>query len=818
MASVAGARRTQSTFPSYLASANASDLQFTPFFASGDPIRNEYSPKFFGELAHLPHVRSVAAWGNVFGAPLTAAGKPYLPEPLANNQISEVAPVNGMFFDQDKVIADQGRLPDPRRADEFAVTAKSLELMHWRLGQTVPVGVFSLAQFAASSNITGFPKVPPVLTVREHLVGVVALDTAVVHDEVDSYPTLVIYTPALTSELVRKGAVGYLTYAIKVDGASRNLSAVQREIIGLLPSGTPYNFHVTSVVEGQVERSTKPESIALGVFGAIAALAALLIGGQAVSRSLRSNRSDMHVLRALGASRSMLVVDSLSGMIVAVFAGAVLAVVVCVALSPVAPLGVVRQVDPSAGFASDWTVIGAGFALFFVGLSAIGVALALLAVLRMREQEAAFPREASRIVGAAARMGMPPSSIAGIRFAVERGRGQDAVPVGSALLGAVLAVAVVVTTLTFGNGLSTLVSHPSLYGWNWNYAIQSEANGNQVPLTFTGRLLDQDKYVASWSGFNFADAQIDDQTVPIMIVTRKSSFSPPILSGHEVRAPNQVVLGGTTLAALHKHVGDSVVLSYGSAKDYPVYVPPTKLKVVGIATLPAIGAAGTLHPSMGTGALVPYLIEPPAMRAALTSSDPLERGYDLVAIRMRSSANVDAGLASLRAIAQRTTQVIDSDPNSGGGVFQVLSVQQPAEIVNYKTMGATPAILAAGLAVGAVVALGLTLVASVRRRRRDLALLKTLGFAQRQLSAVVSWQASVAALVGVVVGVPFGIILGRALWTLFAHQIVAVPRPTVPALETVLVAIAAMVLANAVAFVPGRIAARTTTAALLRSE
>jgi len=101
----------------------------------------------------------------------------------------------------------------------------------------------------------------------------------------------------------------------------------------------------------------------------------------------------------------------------------------------------------------------------------------------------------------------------------------------------------------------------------------------------------------------------------------------------------------------------------------------------------------------------------------------------------------------------------------------VLGVQRPAEIANYQSTGASPGILAAGLAVGAVVALGLTLGASVRRRRRDIALLKTLGFTSRQLAVAVAWQASVAAIVGIILGVPVGIALGRWLWDLFARSI-----------------------------------------------
>src|SRR5256885_4098758 len=140
-----------------------------------------------------------------------------------------------------------------------------------------------------------------------------------------------------------------------------------------------------------------------------------------------------------------------------------------------------------------------------------------------------------------------------------------------------------------------------------------------------------------------------------------------------------------------------------------------------------------------------------------------------------------------------------------------------SEIVNYRPMGATPALLASGLAASAILALGLTLGASVRRRRHDLALLKTLGFTKRQLAATVAWQASIAAVIGVVVGLPVGIALGRQLWILFARTIDAVPQPTVPVTSVVLVALGAILLANLVAALPGRNAARTPAAQVLRT-
>jgi ABC-type lipoprotein release transport system permease subunit len=145
-------------------------------------------------------------------------------------------------------------------------------------------------------------------------------------------------------------------------------------------------------------------------------------------------------------------------------------------------------------------------------------------------------------------------------------------------------------------------------------------------------------------------------------------------------------------------------------------------------------------------------------------------------------------------------------------------VQRPAEIVNYRSMGATPLILGLGLTVGAVTALGLTLVASVRRRRRSMAMLRTLGFTGRQLRASVAWQSSVAVAIGLVVGVPLGIVAGRFLWDHFATNIYVVPNPTVSALAIAAIALGALVLGNLVAALPGRIAARTPAALLLRTE
>jgi ABC-type lipoprotein release transport system permease subunit len=185
---------------------------------------------------------------------------------------------------------------------------------------------------------------------------------------------------------------------------------------------------------------------------------------------------------------------------------------------------------------------------------------------------------------------------------------------------------------------------------------------------------------------------------------------------------------------------------------------------------------------------------------------------------MRPGVTDAQARADLAPILTAGDRVVAADPNTRGQSVSLLGVQRPAQIVNYRTVGAAPVVLAVALAVGAIVALALTLTASVRRRRRDLALLKTLGFTRRQLAATVASQATVAALIGIAVGVPVGVIAGRWLWTEFAREIAAVPSPTVPAGWILLVAIATLTLANLVGLLPGWQAARTPSGVLLQAE
>jgi ABC-type lipoprotein release transport system permease subunit len=133
-------------------------------------------------------------------------------------------------------------------------------------------------------------------------------------------------------------------------------------------------------------------------------------------------------------------------------------------------------------------------------------------------------------------------------------------------------------------------------------------------------------------------------------------------------------------------------------------------------------------------------------------------------------------------------------------------------------VSALPSVLAALFAAVALVTVGHMLVSSVRRRRHDVAILRTMGFVRRQVAAAVAWQATTVALVGLIVGVPLGVAAGRWTWGLVASQLGVRDEPVVPLLVVVVVVAGTLVVANALASLPGQVAARTRPAEILRAE
>ena len=810
MASVAAARRTQSSYPTFLASTNPSTLTLAVF---GSFNGGKSSLSLLPQIVRLKDVAEVRTLASGDAVPLGPSGAPLL---NTVNSVVFAGSLDGYLAREDRLSVLQGHLINPKSLSQVEVTPGAAHLLNLHPGQIVPLGFYSPQQ----ADLPGFgtAKVKPMITVHATVTAIVAMNSEIVQDDVDRAYGFAFITPAMTQRAATidvdwKNSV---YYAIQLRHGDRGLATVEAQLLRLIPPRYSYELHVSSSVTATVELAVKPESVALGAFGAIAALVCLILSVQALSRQLRQGNEERRILQSLGASHSDTFVESMIGTIGIMAVGIALAVVVAVALSPLAPLGPVRTVYPDRGIAWDWTVLGLGAIILFVVIGSAAVRIALAnSPQRIRSARTLGPRR-SATVRRLQLLGFPLAPTMGAHFALESPRGRGEVPVRSILVGAVLAVTLMTTTLTFSSGLHTLVSRPALYGWNWNYMFNPS---NNMPLSAM-RELNHDPDVAQWSGANYDVITLDGQSVPMLFTPPYAKVGPPILSGHGLRNTRQIVLGNQTLALLHKKVGDTVTMSYGSPSSAPIYVPPTTMKIVGTATFPAIGYASAVaqHTSMGTGALLPYGFEPRSFDQAIQSKDPNLNGPELVFVRLRAGVSASAGKRNLERIAHDANVVFNKDPQAFGNVVTVLGVQRPAQIVDYRSIGATPVLLATGLAAGAVIALALTLAASVRRRRRDLAIMKTLGFTRRMLAAAVAWQATVDGVIGAVIGIPLGILLGRELWTLFARDINAVPEPTVPATAIVLVGFGTLVVAIIAATWPGRNAAATPPGLVLRSE
>ncbi len=796
MASLAGARRTDSSFPIYLRSTDpATTRAFTGYDDPQLGSKTGYNPTINAKIARLPDVERTAVQVGFDGNVNLSGIKGVHPHFTAGETPPTI--VGGSEnLTLDRVTLVSGHLFRANHPDEAVINQQAASEIGVHVGSVIAIPFYSDAE-DNSSSYNG----PPYLFPKVTIVGVVVFNSSVVQDEIDQLGSGVVFlSPKLTDRLENCCAY-YSGTAIQVRGGAKNVARVHEEIDKIDPLsrlGVGQGSSPAQVV-AKAQQEIKPEAIALGVFGGIAGVAALLIAAQMIGRMVRTGASEARTVRALGADLSMTLASQLFGPLLAVVTGALLAVALAISLSPLAPLGPVRPVYPYPGVSFDWTVLGFGFLALVLGLVATALVVARRE-LRRRASRASSETSSwvTRVVEASA---LPLSMATGLRFALKSGRGSDAAPVRSAILGAILAIVVLVATVTFGASLNNLVSHPSLYGWNWNYALLSGFAGDEdMPLPQVTTLFDHDPYVAAWSGANFATGELDGTPVPMMVEQPNSLVAPPLTSGHGLESSTEVVLGKSTLAELHKRVGQTVVFSNGSTK-------PTTLTIVGTATMTPVSKGI----EMGTGALVATSDFPTRLLNTQQSSIP---GPNAVLIRLRPGANTTKALASFLVIRQEINRV-HGDPGSSGGLVEHL---RPAEIANYRSMGTTPAILGGGLALGAVVALGLTLLASVRRRRRELALLKSLGFVGRQLASAVAWQSSVAVGLGLLVGIPIGIVIGRTLWILFANEIDAVPVASVPGFVIALIAIGSLLLANVVASVPGRMAARTPTALVLRDE
>jgi uncharacterized membrane protein len=129
-----------------------------------------------------------------------------------------------------------------------------------------------------------------------------------------------------------------------------------------------------------------------------------------------------------------------------------------------------------------------------------------------------------------------------------------------------------------------------------------------------------------------------------------------------------------------------------------------------------------------------------------------------------------------------------------------------------------PLVLASLFTLTALATLVHVLITSVRRRRKDLAILRTLGFTRRQVATTVAWQSVVLAVLALLIGVPAGVLIGRLGWSLFATGIGVVSVPVIAWVPVIAAIPATIVAAVLISIGPALAARRTMPAMVLRAE
>jgi len=383
----------------------------------------------------------------------------------------------------------------------------------------------------------------------------------------------------------------------------------------------------------------------------------------------------------------------------------------------------------------------------------------------------------------AARAGLPPTSVTGLRMALEQGRGPRAVPVRASLVGVTAGIIALTAALTFGASLDRLLATPRLYGWNFD-AVTGDWRLDH-PATSRPAWLAANPQVGAWSAVWFSAIQVNGTVVNgAGFDTAGGRVFPTLVEGREPSGPDELVLRSTTLRRLGLRLGQTVRV--GGRR-------PVAMRIVGRSALVQADSEDA-----GEGAIL-------TLDSLLRVRTDRESGYGTFYVRFAPGADPEAAVRSLRRLPS-------------GAVQAIALPRPPPRIENLGRVGALPNVLAGLLALLAASALAHLLVTSVRRRRHDLAILKVLGFVRRQVSAAVAWQATTVALLALAVGLPLGVALGRWSWSLLADRIGVGAPPVTPG-PALLAGVAGTVLvANLVAAWPGRVAARTRPAVALRSE
>jgi putative ABC transport system permease protein len=426
--------------------------------------------------------------------------------------------------------------------------------------------------------------------------------------------------------------------------------------------------------------------------------------------------------------------------------------------------------------------LGGGAAL----ITLIVIAGAALAAWRTRPHSpshAALPRgqrRVARVAALAARTGLPPSAVTGLTLKSEGG----SLSGPAVIVAGVMAIAGLTASLLLPVSLDRLVNSPRQQGWTWD-ALVGNPNTQEDFAPAAVPLLRANPLVDGYTTIAIADGMLIDGT-PVSgaaIDQIRGSVQPPILESRGPSAPDEIVFGTRTLAQIGRHVGDTVTVVRGTRR--------VDMQIVGRLLVPSVGTvfSGPLDEGVELTLDGYRRLQPDATAA-------------LIAVTYAPGASRSAAFASLRHDFGRV----------------VLTHLPASDVENLHQIRMLPYALA-----GLLVLLGLattahTLTTSVRQRRSELAVLKTIGFRRDQVAASVAWQAIYLASIALVLGLPLGVLAGTSAWHTVATRIGAVSPPVLPAVALTLIVPATIASALLLSAIPAWRATRVRPAAVLRSN
>jgi putative ABC transport system permease protein len=468
------------------------------------------------------------------------------------------------------------------------------------------------------------------------------------------------------------------------------------------------------------------------------------------------------------------------------------AAVVAAALSGAFPIGPAATAEPSPGFSINvaWLLLGGAFAALALTAAAAGPTWRAS---RFLSDGPGNPAHSRRLVDVVSRSGGSPAAVVGVGMAIGTAPGRRSLQRLS-IAGSIVAVGLLVGAVVFGTSLRHLLDEPVSYGWRWDAVASLDASNE-------GQLAEMQQYLAAvpnrpgiLEAAVLENSAVDLGTTSVAAIgwrPVRGELAPTLLSGRLPTGPDEMALGGRTAVATGLTVGSEATVSGRNGAE--------TMHVVGTVIFPSVAKySGADNTDLGNGVLI--------NQAALDKIAPAPGEQHLV-VTVAPGVDPQAVLTSgYDDLAAANDLEVDLDP------------QRPGAIVDLGEVRSVPLWLATLAGLGATFAIGNLVASEVFRRRRDIALLKSMGFARSQVRRAVAWHATTIAVVTVVVAVPLGAVVGRVAWRFVAHTIGVSPVPASPVPLFLAILPLAVIVANVVAIVPARLAARTSIAATLRSE